>query len=58
MLKKAALVVATLGGGVLFGGCCLPGLPCLNCEFLGPLMAGLVLQNTSCLSLGSLLGAS
>ncbi len=46
MLKKAALVVAALGGGVLYGGCCLPApcLPCLNCEFLGPLMAGLALQ--------------
>ncbi len=44
MLKRMALVASVLGGGVLFNGCCLPGLPCLNCEFLGPLMAGLVLQ--------------
>jgi len=50
MLKKIVLVASALGGGVLFGGCCVPCLPCLNCEFLGPLMAGAVLNNLSCLT--------
>jgi len=50
MLRKIGLFVTALGGGVLLGGCCFPGLPCLNCEFLGPLMAGLVLNNLSCVT--------